>query len=51
MLHARCPGPAVRAGFLTNVYGLRTAVPLDAVTVILLDLIGRVRAVRQPSTG
>ncbi|MEW1913999.1 MFS transporter [Kitasatospora sp. NPDC085895] len=40
--------PAVLAGLLTNLYGLQTAVSLYAVTVILLTLIGLIRAVRQP---
>ncbi|AUY53649.1 MFS transporter [Streptomyces sp. CB01881] len=43
--------PAVLAGLLTNLYGLQSAVSLYGVTVILLTLIGLVRAVRQPHTA
>ncbi|ARF81884.1 hypothetical protein ACIG0C_21425 [Kitasatospora aureofaciens] len=43
--------PAVLAGLLTNLYGLRTAVSPYAATVVLLTLIGLTRAMRQPRTA
>ncbi|MGA5817758.1 MFS transporter [Kitasatospora sp. NPDC094028] len=43
--------PAVLAGLLTNLYGLRTAVSLYAATVVLLALTGLTRAVRRPRTA
>ncbi|MEU9047967.1 MULTISPECIES: MFS transporter [unclassified Kitasatospora] len=43
--------PAVLAGLLTNLYGLQTAVSLYAATVVLLTLVGLVRAVRRPRTA
>ncbi|MFI9163476.1 MFS transporter, partial [Kitasatospora aureofaciens] len=43
--------PAVLAGLLTNLYGLRTAVSLYAATVVLLALTGLTRAVRRSRTA
>ncbi|GAA1961930.1 MFS transporter [Kitasatospora viridis] len=43
--------PAVLAGLLTNLYGLRTAVAVYAVTVVLLALGGLARTVRRPIAG
>ncbi|MGV9270225.1 hypothetical protein ACWDRR_36895 [Kitasatospora sp. NPDC003701] len=43
--------PAVLAGLLINLYGLRTAVSLYAATVVLLALTGLPRAVRPSRTA
>ncbi|RLU92073.1 MFS transporter [Streptomyces griseocarneus] len=40
--------PAVLAGLLTNLYGLRTAVALYGATAVLLALTGLIRAVHRP---